>query len=64
MTKSTTKKPTPKAAEAKHMTFVDRLDLLDDKSRRIEKLLLHLCDEVMPEHPEITRIKKEIEQLG
>ena len=64
MTKSTHKKPTPKAAEAKHMTFVDRLDLLDDKSRRIERLLLHLCDEVMPGDPEIAKIKKGIEQLG
>ena len=31
-------------------------------TRRIEQLLFHLCDEIMPGQPEIAKIKKETEQ--
>jgi hypothetical protein len=35
---------------------------IEISTRRIEQLLLHLCDAIKPGHPEIAKIKKEIEQ--
>lgn len=37
---------------------------IDIRTRRIEQMLLYLCDQIAPGHPEIARIKQEIEQEG
>ncbi len=41
-----------------------KADSIDAKTRRIEALLILICDELMPDHPELIKIKKEIEQQG
>ena len=60
--------------ETKVMDFLAKVESIDNKTQkiefatqriedsihRVEQLLLHLCDEVMPDHPEIAKIRKEI----
>ena len=62
MSKSTLKKSSPETPETRHMKLPDRQNAIGDKLRRIETILLHVCDHVGPDSPEIAKIRKEIEE--
>lgn len=39
-----------------------KLEDIDERTRRIEMATLHLCDKIMPGHPEIAKIREAIEE--